>query len=84
MGKQIVLSGIPVHRVQAPERGFFFPTDDPEALATAMMAAYNGWYEEDVAMQDGASGRFLNRWRENAKANPHIVQRALGHKISSL
>ena len=31
------------------QREVFFPTHDPEALAVAMMAAYNGWHEEDVA-----------------------------------
>ncbi len=40
MGKQIVLSDIPVHREQAPDRGFFFPPEDPDALTAAMIAAY--------------------------------------------
>jgi hypothetical protein len=36
IGKQILLSDIPVHREQAPERGVYFPLDDPKALAVAM------------------------------------------------
>ena len=81
MGKQIVLSDIPVHREQAPEREFFFPPDDPEALAAAMMAAYSGWREEDVATQEAAISRCLNRQRQYAKAYIQIVQRTLGQHI---
>jgi glycosyltransferase involved in cell wall biosynthesis len=36
IGKQILLSDIPVHREQAPERGVYFPVDDPKALAVAI------------------------------------------------
>lgn len=82
MGKQIVLSDIPGHREQAPERGFFFPMDDPQTLAAAMIAAYNGWYQEDVAAQDAAISRCLNRQRQYAEGYFQIVQRALRHNIS--
>jgi glycosyltransferase involved in cell wall biosynthesis len=73
-GKQIVLSDIPVHREQAPERGFFFPADDPEALAAAMMAAYNEFdAHKDAAMQDAASARFPERQRKFGEAYLRIV-----------
>jgi glycosyltransferase involved in cell wall biosynthesis len=36
LGKRILLSDIPVHREQSPERGTFFPADDPESLARAL------------------------------------------------
>jgi glycosyltransferase involved in cell wall biosynthesis len=36
MGKSVILSDIPVHREQAPERGIFFSSEDAEALADAM------------------------------------------------
>jgi glycosyltransferase involved in cell wall biosynthesis len=65
MGKQVVLSDIAVHREQAPDRSFFFPPDDPDALAGAMMAAddeFNG--QRDAAMQDEARARFPQRQRE--------------------
>jgi glycosyltransferase involved in cell wall biosynthesis len=74
MGKQIVLSDIPVHREQAPERGFFFPADDPEALAVAMMAAYIGFdAHKDTAVQDAASARFPERQREFGEIYLRIV-----------
>lgn len=77
MGKQIVLSDIPVHREQAPERGFFFPVDDPEGLASAMKAAYNGFdAPKDAAMQKAASARFPERQREFGEAYLRIVRRA--------
>ena len=38
-GKRILLSDIPVHREQAPERGRYFDPHDPEALAALMVEA---------------------------------------------
>ncbi|HZY74345.1 MAG TPA: glycosyltransferase family 1 protein [Edaphobacter sp.] len=79
MGKQIVLSDIPVHREQAPERGFFFPADDPEALATAMKAAFDEFdSQKDAAMQDAASVHFPERQREFGEAYLQTVLRASG------
>jgi len=80
MGKQIVLSDIPVHREQAPERGFFFPANDPEALAAAMMDAYNQFdAHKDAAMQDAARARFPGRQREFGEAYLRTVRRASKH-----
>lgn len=42
MGRTILLSDIPTHREQAPARGRFFPTDDPQALADLMWDAWTG------------------------------------------
>ena len=76
MGKQIVLSDIPVHREQAPERGFVFPAEDPEALAQAMRVAYNGFNtERDAAMQDMARVHFPERQRGFGEAYLRIVSR---------
>jgi glycosyltransferase involved in cell wall biosynthesis len=84
MGKQIVLSDIPVHREQAPPRGFFFPAEDPEALAAAMIAAYNKYdAADDAVMQDAASARFPERQLEFGKAYRRIVAGASGGQISS-
>jgi glycosyltransferase involved in cell wall biosynthesis len=84
MGKQIVLSGIPVHREQAPERGFFFPDNDAKALADAMQAAYSGFdMLEDSTMQDEAKARFLERQQEFAKAYWDIMKRLSEDQISS-
>ena len=78
MGKQIVLSDIPVHREQAPEREFFFPADDPEALAAAMMAAYNEFdAHKDAEMQDTASTRLPEQQRKFGEANLRTVKGAL-------
>lgn len=80
IGKQIVLSDIPVHREQAPERGFFFPADDPEALAEAMTVAYNQFdVDEDVAKQNAASTRFQERQREFGEAYLRTVMRVSKH-----
>lgn len=37
--RRILLSDIPVHREQAPRHGVYFPPDDVDALATAMLQA---------------------------------------------
>jgi glycosyltransferase involved in cell wall biosynthesis len=85
MGKQIVLSDIPVHREQAPECGFFFPAEDPEALAAAMKAAYNEFNEQkDAAMRAAASARLQDRQREFGEAYLRIARTASGHSVCSL
>ena len=74
MGKQIVLSDLRVHREQAPPRGFFFPPEDPEALAAAMKASckeYNR--QEDDAMRDEAKERFAERQREFGEVYLRII-----------
>ncbi len=79
MGKQIVLSDIPVHREQAPGRGFFFPPEDPDALATAMVAAYNGFdSQQDAAMLGEAMACFPERQRQFGEAYLAIVKRVMG------
>ncbi|MBF7012789.1 glycosyltransferase family 1 protein [Novosphingobium resinovorum] len=43
MGKAILLSDIPVHREQAPERAIYVAKDDPMAMAEAMLATLAAW-----------------------------------------
>ena len=75
MGKQIVLSDIPVNTEQAAERGFFFTDNVPDALAD-VQAAYNGLYTlEDSTMQDEAKVRSLQRQQEFAKASWDIMNK---------
>jgi glycosyltransferase involved in cell wall biosynthesis len=76
MGKQILLSDIPVHREQAPERGIYFPAENPDALAEAMIAAYNGFdAAHDATMQDEARARFPERQREFGSTYSRIISR---------
>lgn len=85
MGKSIVLSDLPVHREQAPGRSYFFPAEDPEALAGAMLAAYNGFDPQyDAAMQELAKAQFPQRQREFGEAYRAIVSRVSDHDNSSL
>ncbi len=77
MGKQIVLSDIPVHREQAPERSFFFPPEDPDTLAEVMLAASNQFdRQEDEVMQKLARSRFPQRQREFGDRYLAIIKRA--------
>ncbi|MDQ3001283.1 MAG: glycosyltransferase family 4 protein [Fibrobacterota bacterium] len=43
LGKHTILSAIPVHLEQAPERGDFFDPGDPAALAETMWKVWNGY-----------------------------------------
>jgi glycosyltransferase involved in cell wall biosynthesis len=80
MGKQIVLSDIPVHLEQAPERGIYFPAEDPDALAEAMVLAYNEFDgQQDGAMQVQARDLFPQRQREFGERYLAIIKRTLEH-----
>jgi glycosyltransferase involved in cell wall biosynthesis len=81
MGKQIVLSDIPVHREQAPPRGLFFPPEDPEALAEAMVNAHNKFdSHQDIVMQEDARAHFLQRQREFGRTYQAIVKKVVEPK----
>ena len=59
MGKQIILSDIPVHEEQAPERGIFFPADNPDALAEAILGTSRDFVEKsDKERQEIARKEF--------------------------
>jgi glycosyltransferase involved in cell wall biosynthesis len=74
MGKQIVLSNIAVHQEQAPARSFYFPAEEPEALAEALVSAYSSFDRRvDAAMQQGAKACFAVRQREFGEAYGRIV-----------
>ena len=49
LGKRIILSDIPVHREQDPERGVYFPPDDPHLLAQAM---WQLWLSDDPGLDE--------------------------------
>jgi glycosyltransferase involved in cell wall biosynthesis len=54
LGKTVLLSDIPVHREQAPERGLYFDPRDPERLADALWRA---WTQRDAAEDAAAATR---------------------------
>jgi glycosyltransferase involved in cell wall biosynthesis len=84
MGKQIVLSDLPVHREQDPQRGFYFPAEEPEVLAMVMRTAYEEFDPRiDAEMQDAARTQFPERQRAFGEAYLHIVQRTTGHRTVS-
>lgn len=75
MGKQIILSDIPAHREQAPDRGFFFAPEDDNACAKAMGAAFDGFEAHwDFAIQEEALARFPERQRGFGKAYEAVVK----------
>lgn len=85
LGKQIVLSDIPVHREQAPPGGFFFPAEDPDALAKAMKAAHDRYDGvRDSALRTAAAAHFPTRQREFGETYLRIVEDTLGRKANEL
>lgn len=73
LGKRILLSGIGVHREQAPERGVFFDPEDAEALAAAM--------EECLATHDPLAE---SQAREAAQAALPGRMRAFGREYEKI
>jgi len=79
MGKQIVLSDIPVHREQAPKRGLFFNPEDSDGLAEALATAFDGFdRHQDAAMQETALADFPLRQREFGEVYQAIVKKTVG------
>ena len=75
-GKHVILSDIPVHKEQAPERGSYFSPDDPEQLAQLMADATQKFdADADAAFQNRARDRVPSRLKEFAETYLGIVLR---------
>ena len=82
MGKQILLSSIPVHHEQAPPRGIFFPPDDAAALADALedtLRLYDPALEAES--QREARLQLPARLKNFAMQYSQIVSRALSPQV---
>ena len=78
MGKAIILSDIPVHREQAPERGVYVPTDAPAAMAAAMRSVRAGWSRgTDEAAMAAATAALPARRRAFGETYQRIVLEAV-------
>ena len=74
MGKAILLSDIPVHREQAPERATFFPPGDARKLADAMAEAWENWNPDtDSRFVEAAASSLPARRRDFARRYEDIV-----------
>lgn len=81
VGKRIILSDIPVHREQAPERGIFVGAGDPAAMAAAMVQALADWSEADEAAALAAAAAALPaRSRAFGETYQRIVEEAFGRR----
>lgn len=85
MGKAVVLSDIPVHREQAPERARFFSPTDARQLADSMSGAWDQWnFETDARFMDRASENLPERRRDFARRYQDIVLATLAaHRHAS-
>jgi glycosyltransferase involved in cell wall biosynthesis len=74
MGKSIVLSDIPVHREQAPDRAAFFPADDARMLADKMAEAWDRWdVDDDARFVERAAANLAGRREAFARRYEEIV-----------
>jgi glycosyltransferase involved in cell wall biosynthesis len=81
MGKAIVLSDIPVHREQAPNRAVFFPADDAGLLAEKMLEVWDRWNEdEDLHFFERAAADLTERRQTFARRYEEIVLTTLARQ----
>lgn len=71
------------HRKQAPERIFFFPTEDPEALADSVQTAYNGFESNAKHPQGVVSVRLPEGQRKLAETDWDIMKGLSEDRIST-
>jgi glycosyltransferase involved in cell wall biosynthesis len=81
LGKTILLSDLPVHREQAPERGHYFSPDDAARLAQLMWETAQTYDPaSDRAAAETASRELPDRTRRFALAYETIVVEALSRR----
>lgn len=81
LGKRLLLSDIPVHREQAPERGTYFDPRTPDDLAAAMLdvlARYDSRREQTEAKR--AAMALPDRMRQYARDYEDIVSSVINSK----
>jgi glycosyltransferase involved in cell wall biosynthesis len=82
-GKQVVLSDIPVHREQAPERAFYFDPHSAAALAECLWNASRQDHPDVDAVQLRSSARLLAaRQQQFARTFERIVLGLTGEAAS--
>lgn len=77
-GTRMLLSDIPVHREQAPERGLYFSPREPDELAEAMRTALAGFSpQEEVRCRQRARDRRTERFIAFGRHYAGLVSEAL-------
>ena len=78
-GKCVVLSDIPVHREQNPEKGIYSPAFDHEAPADALLLAWSEFDRQvDISREERALAASPARQREFVERYREIVTAAAG------
>lgn len=77
LGKRVLLSDIPVHREQAPERGVYFDPRRPEELAEAIWAAWTADDAAEAAAMARAADLLPARRKEFAETYAAIAREAV-------
>lgn len=81
IGKSVVLSGIDVHREQAPPGGLYFDPGDPEELAGILWERWNGGSSGmDIELEKNAAANLSDRTRLFAEGLQRIVLETAGRR----
>ncbi len=81
IGKQLLLSDIPVHREQAPPRARYFDPDDPQRLADLIEETQRHWTEaEEQRAQHSAAAELPDRFAAFGRDYARIARWAVGHR----
>ena len=82
MGKAVLLSDIPVHKEQAPDRGTYFDPKDSGSVAEAMLKAWVTFDPDaDEAAMLEAAGKLPGRLRSFAENYQSLVLEVLGETV---
>jgi hypothetical protein len=74
MGKAVILSDIPTHREQSPDRGKYFSLKSPEQLAALLVSEWHQFNVfEDLASVDAAALQLPGRRLAFARRYEDIV-----------
>lgn len=78
LGKRLILSNIPVHLEQNPERGLFFDPHDPESLATAIKTVFNEYdLKKDQEYMQEAARNLPERIQKYGRDYQNIVMKVV-------
>lgn len=78
LGKRIIISDIPVHREQSPERALYFDPDSSDQLAEAFLKCLAEFcHDKEMAANDLANNSFNGRIKKFVSAYEDIASEAL-------
>lgn len=79
LGKKIILSSIPIHKEQNPPGGVYFDTENPNALAEALLSVWQS-KDDNIILKKQAKQNLKHRRINFAKTYEDIILKVLREK----